>query len=911
MTIQRHSSLHGDLSALLNERLGRARCYRRIAGYFRSSLLEIAGEALALVDEIQVVCNAELDPHDVQVARAARDGRSLAGAIVAQWRQSADGLDNLLLRERYRRLHELLVSRRLQVRVVSSAAVAFLHGKAGVIEYRDGGSSAFVGSVNESRAAWRDHYEILWEDDDPAATAWVRREFDYFWERGVELPEAVVEHIGVVARRSEHRSIADWRESTAEAIDPAPVLVERPLYRAGNILRPWQKRFVQACVEQQRVHGRARFLIADDVGLGKTLSMGAATLVLSLLVDKPVLILAPGTLVWQWQTELEDMLGLPSCVWSTVRKCWIDQQGFPISGLGRAADRAEQIARCPMRIGIVSTGLIVNGAEDGEKAWLGRMSFGVLVLDEAHKARARRNRQGGVEGYNRLMAFMHAAAGRAVNVLIGTATPIQLHAAELWDLLQLLARGAPQVLGTPGSRWLNPEVMGLFTRSQALPDDPVARWELLKNPLAGAAEDGFYRSVRDDAGLAERDLVGPRFGDLSPEARDELEHEFERLFEETNPIIRHTIRRSRRLLEERGLLKRIGVAVHPQPGLLPPELLDGSGLRMGLRFEAAYEAAREFCALYASHRPAAGFMKTLLLRRIGSSVKAGFNTAETLLRKGEAGLDEDELEDAPLLETSELSPDERALLARVRDNLASLIDSDEPDPKAEAIIRYLREHGWLALGSVVFSQYFDTAEWIAERLVVAFPDQPVALYAGGGRSYVYASGERRHVAREAIKRAVQDGDIRLLAATDAACEGLNLQRLGTQINVDLPWNPSRLEQRKGRIQRIGQTRDVIDVMNLRYASTVEDEVYAALSERFRDIFDVLGQLPDSFEEDWIEAVVEQRASARHFVTRVETVRSPMERRYFRDIADDQGLDWEYCDRVLADRDIAEYMRRPW
>lgn len=58
-------------------------------------------------------------------------------------------------------------------------------------------------------------------------------------------------------------------------------------------------------------------------------------------------------------------------------------------------------------------------------------------------------------------------------------------------------------------------------------------------------------------------------------------------------------------------------------------------------------------------------------------------------------------------------------------------------------------------------------------------------------------------------------------------------------------------------------------------------------------------------------MVEQRASARHFVTRVDTVRSPMERRYFRDIADDQGLDWEYCDRVLADRDIAEYMRRSW
>ncbi len=81
----------------------------------------------------------------------------------------------------------------------------------------------------------------------------------------------------------------------------------------------------------------------------------------------------------------------------------------------------------------------------------------------------------------------------------------------------------------------------------------------------------------------------------------------------------------------------------------------------------------------------------------------------------------------------------------------------------------------------------------------------------------------------------------VLVATDAACEGLNLQRLGTQINDDLPWNPSRLEQRKGRIQRIGQARDIIHIMSLRYAGTVEDDVCQALSERFQDIFDVLGQ----------------------------------------------------------------------
>ena len=91
---------------------------------------------------------------------------------------------------------------------------------------------------------------------------------------------------------------------------------------------------------------------------------------------------------------------------------------------------------------------------------------------------------------------------------------------------------------------------------------------------------------------------------------------------------------------------------------------------------------------------------------------------------------------------------------------------------------------------------------------------------------------------------IRNGDIRLVCATDAACQGLNLQRLGAQVNIDMPWNPSRLEQRKGRIQRIGQARDNVQVLSLRYAGTVEDEVYAALSHRFGDIFAVLGQLPE-------------------------------------------------------------------
>jgi superfamily II DNA/RNA helicase len=152
---------------------------------------------------------------------------------------------------------------------------------------------------------------------------------------------------------------------------------------------------------------------------------------------------------------------------------------------------------------------------------------------------------------------------------------------------------------------------------------------------------------------------------------------------------------------------------------------------------------------------------------------------------------------------------------------------------------FLTEHKtdgrtWLEHGCIVFSQYFGTADWIATELAKVLPGEPVAVYAGAGRSKLYRDGDCTPVSRENIKKAVRDRDIRLVVATDAASEGLNLQTLGTLINIDLPWNPSRLEQRLGRIKRFGQVRAAVDMLNLVYSETRDEKVYRVLSKRFKD-----------------------------------------------------------------------------
>lgn len=239
-------------------------------------------------------------------------------------------------------------------------------------------------------------------------------------------------------------------------------------------------------------------------------------------------------------------------------------------------------------------------------------------------------------------------------------------------------------------------------------------------------------------------------------------------------------------------------------------------------------------------------MKNLMQQRVCSSVVAGINTAARLLAGKTETAEAEEAEEEVTIQNDE----ERAAL----EALILTLEGMDDDPKLRAIRYYLNEQGWLALGCIIFSQYYDTARWVADALAAEHPGETIGLYAGADRSRLYRDGQVVGIAREELKRRVADHDIRIMVATDAACEGLNLQTLGTLINVDLPWNPTRLEQRIGRIKRFGQARPVVDMLNLVHQGTVDEIVYARLSERIRNRYDLFGGLPDTIRDDWIEDI---------------------------------------------------------
>ena len=336
---------------------------------------------------------------------------------------------------------------------------------------------------------------------------------------------------------------------------------------------------------------------------------------------------------------------------------------------------------------------------------------------------------------------------------------------------------------------------------------------------------------------------------------------------------------------------------------------DQDALELPPYLEEAFTHAEAFCEeLGKRENFSSGFMETLLLRRVGSSIIAGKRTAEKMLGGVLNEDSEETTEDEEPEQTSKLYPlsdEERGHLQSFLDSLIQAAQINT-DPKLVEIRRYLKDRGWKRLGCILFSQYFDTAEWVAQKLSEDYPDEIVALYAGANRSRIYTGGDYETKKRDQIKNMVQSGEITLLIGTDAASEGLDLQRLGTLINIDLPWNPTRLEQRKGRIVRIGQPRDSVDLLNLRYRGSVEDRVHQVLAQRLQNIHSIFGQIPDTLEDIWVMIAKRNDAAAYQKIDAVPEVH-PFEFRWERI----EEIDWETCYQVLEEGGQLSELRKTW
>jgi superfamily II DNA or RNA helicase len=210
---------------------------------------------------------------------------------------------------------------------------------------------------------------------------------------------------------------------------------------------------------------------------------------------------------------------------------------------------------------------------------------------------------------------------------------------------------------------------------------------------------------------------------------------------------------------------------------------------------------------------------------------------------------------------------------------------------------------------VIFTEHRDTLNYLTQRIstLLGRASAVVAIHGGIGR-------EDRTKVQEAFKH---DPEVQVLIATDAAGEGINLQRAHLMVNYDLPWNPNRLEQRFGRIHRIGQT-EVCFLWNLIADETREGEVYRTLLDKLEEarnalggqVFDVLGKVQfggKPLRELLIEAIrYGEKPETRANLTRV--VENAFDKDYLQDLLEERALAHDAMDASRVYR-IREEMER--
>ena len=301
-----------------------------------------------------------------------------------------------------------------------------------------------------------------------------------------------------------------------------------------------------------------------------------------------------------------------------------------------------------------------------------------------------------------------------------------------------------------------------------------------------------------------------------------------------------------------------------------------------------------------------------------AGLSTGINILHNWVNDNIVEEEDEDIEDTDELGTKTESPfknlttEEKDCLRR----FTGLLEThQEKDPKYDLLKKLLTEkyitEPWIERGCVVFSQYYDTIKWFSDHFSRDFPSIRFGLYAGSDKSGIYENGVYYRKTKEEIKLMVRSKQIKLLFGTDAASEGLNLQALGTLVNLDLPWNPTRLEQRKGRIQRIGQEREDILIFNMRYKDSVEDRVHQLLANRLKNIQDLFGQIPDTLEDIWVDIALNKLEEAeKKLVEFSENDTHPFYNRY-QNQQNIKPVDWESCTQVMDKHEKRKFLMEGW
>jgi len=848
--------------------------YDRKAGFFSSGALVAAAAGIARLvangGRMRLLVGVHLSPDDAgAMAQGYRErDEAIREALERSWQEVADDI----ARDRLAALAELVARDALEVRVVAPTdehgnpmsgpdASGMFHEKAGIFGDEAGDQVVFVGSINESDAAWTgrniEHFHVFcsWREDAPHAMRQVE-DFERLWDgrhpRALTLPFPEALREGLLEYRADEPPERDPLEKEAVAeqaeaeererwvfqfLRDAPLLPNGDaLVEAFSAVSPWQhqrKVYRQACQDYpDRWH-----LLCDEVGLGKTIEAGL--ILRSLLLRqrvRRVLILVPKNLIRQWQQELREKFNLWA-YWYTGSE-YVDPLGHhePADGNGWASDHSLLIASAHLA-----------RRRGRMEELLAAPEWDLVLVDEAHHAR--RNWAPGEHRPNRMLRLLDDLRPRTRAMLMMTATPMQVEVRELWDLLRL-AGMAGRWAGSRGAdfhQYFHTLRQDDWSREDAAYLCSMSQEFLAAGGSPDAGLRGAFRAVPGGFNLWNQ-LSNPRHpADPAKVLEAARQPQFGRLVREL--FTRHTPVRELAFRHTRDTLRR-----YKAQGLLSANIPERDvhdefislGAAQGLYDRIETFISDKYRRAEAERRPALGYLMTIYRQRLTSSPWAITRTLQkhlerrVALAEDDTDLDDsrdDLMDDDSDVELEEGPLDLEALWDEIRyvEDFLGELQALGTDPKLQQLLADLEalrnEHPQV----VVFTQWTDTMDFLRDELRYAYGAQ-VACYSGRGGE-VWDPGCREWVltAKDEIKAGFAERRYLALLCTEAASEGLNLQTSDLLINYDMPWNPMRVEQRIGRIDRIGQQAAQVTIRNYYYEGSVEADIYHALRDRL-DLF---------------------------------------------------------------------------
>ncbi|MDE0268162.1 MAG: helicase-related protein [Acidimicrobiaceae bacterium] len=575
-----------------------------------------------------------------------------------------------------------------------------------------------------------------------------------------------------------------------------------------------------------------RFVLADDPGAGKTIMSGLLIRELMLRGDVVrCLIVAPGSLVEQWQDELWDKFGLSFELMSraTVEA---SRTGNPFLEKNLLIARIDQISRA-------------DDLLDRIKA----SDWDLVIVDEAHKMTA--HRYGDELRKTKRFVLGEVLSSRTRHLLLLTATP---HNGKNEDFLAFMTLIDPDRFEgrlRGGSNGETPEIPDVSDVMRRLVKENLRTFEGRRlfprryahslNFELSPPETELYEAVTSyvRTGMGRADLMfeggDRRRGIIAGFALAALQ----RRLASSPAAIYHSLRRRRdRIASQAAELRSRAATSEPVSVVDLPR-----GIRLTDLVDFDFDDYNDAELDELEHVVIDAASVAATAEELDAEVQELNDLVQLADKVRLSGVDTKWIELRGLLRSDHFT-------ATKANNADSNTDGNADDATGGDAT------GGGSVGKlIVFSEHKDTLAYVAERIAAELGSSEAVVVIHGG--------VRRHERRAIQDRFRVDPTVRVLVATDAAGEGVNLQVANMMVNYDLPWNPNRIEQRFGRVHRIGQRRPC-HLWNLVAHKTREGQVFQRLFEKIEQqkavygdqVYDVLGdsQVNTSLRELLIRAV---------------------------------------------------------